>query len=99
MDLKLGGTQCNIIMNRLKPWLRLHSSKNKKMVLRKETSSEKPQSSEPKATIMWTFTMSAPEMTIVLYSISGSPLYHVSNVLLSIIFLLYWKYQGVYSGP
>lgn len=79
VDLKLGGTQCNIMMSRLKPWLRLHSSRKKKMVLKKETPSEKPQSSESKA-IMWTCTVSAPEMTIVLYSISGSPLYHVSNV-------------------
>ncbi|CAK9313018.1 unnamed protein product [Citrullus colocynthis] len=75
VDLKLGGTQCNIMMSRLKPWLRLHSSRKKKMVLKKETPSEKPQSSESKA-IMWTCTVSAPEMTIVLYSISGSPLYH-----------------------
>lgn len=96
VDLKLGGTQCNIMMSRLKPWLRLHSSKNKKMVLKKETPSEKPQSSESKA-IMWTCTVSAPEMTIVLYSISGSPLYHVSNVFISILFLLFWNYQGAYS--
>ncbi|XP_031736364.1 protein SABRE isoform X2 [Cucumis sativus] len=62
-------------MSRLKPWLRLRSSKNKKMVLKKETPSEKPQSSESKP-IMWECTVSAPDMTIVLYSISGSPLYH-----------------------
>lgn len=98
VDLKLGGTQCNIIMSRLKPWLRLHSSKNKKMVLKKETPFEKPQSSESKPKlIMWTCTVSAPEMTIVLYSISGSPLYHVSNVLISIHFFLSWNYQGIYS--
>ena len=87
VDLKLGGTRCNIIISRLKPWLRLHSSKKKKMVLKKEKPSEKPKSSESKA-ITWTCTVSAPEMTIVLYSTSGSPLYHVSNVLRSIVFLL-----------
>ncbi|KAK4850773.1 hypothetical protein QYF36_009700 [Acer negundo] len=75
-DVKLGGTQCNIIMSRLTPWLRLHLSKKKKMVLRDETSThEKPQSTESKA-FMWTCTVAAPEMTIVLYSISGLPLYH-----------------------
>ncbi|OMO57566.1 hypothetical protein COLO4_35270 [Corchorus olitorius] len=76
VDIKLGGTQCNILMNRLKPWLRLKSSKKKGMVLREETSTiEKPQSTESKA-FMWTCTVSAPEMTIVLYSISGVPVYH-----------------------
>ena len=97
VDLKLEGTQCNIIMSRLKPWLRLRSSKNKKMVLKKETPSEKPQSSESKP-IMWECTVSAPDMTIVLYSISGSPLYHVSNVLISIHFILSWNYPGIYFG-
>nr|KJB58840.1 hypothetical protein B456_009G228700 [Gossypium raimondii] len=76
VDVKLGGTQFNIIMSRLKPWLRLQSSKKKGMVLEEETSTlEKPQSTGSKA-IMWTCTVSAPEMTIVLYSISGVPLYH-----------------------
>ncbi|KAE8666757.1 Protein SABRE [Hibiscus syriacus] len=76
VDVKLGGTQCNIIMSRLKPWLRLQSSKKKGMVLQEETPAlEKPQSTESKA-IMWTCTVSAPEMTIVLYSICGVPLYH-----------------------
>ncbi|KAF5739794.1 Golgi-body localization protein domain isoform 1 [Tripterygium wilfordii] len=76
IDVKLGGTQCNIIMSRLKPWLHLHSSKKKKMVLRSETSTpERRPSTEFKA-IMWTCTVSAPEMTIMLYSISGLPLYH-----------------------
>ncbi|XWS25397.1 hypothetical protein CRYUN_Cryun27aG0064900 [Craigia yunnanensis] len=76
VDVKLGGTQCNIIMSRLKPCLRLQSSKKKGMVLQEETSTiVKPQSTESKA-FMWTCTVSAPEMTIVLYSISDVPLYH-----------------------
>ncbi|THG07272.1 hypothetical protein TEA_001862 [Camellia sinensis var. sinensis] len=33
IEVKLGGTQCNIIMSRLKPWMHLQSSKKKKMVL------------------------------------------------------------------
>ncbi|KAA8538196.1 hypothetical protein F0562_027804 [Nyssa sinensis] len=76
IDVKLGGTQCNMIMSRLKPWMRLHSSKEKKMVLREESPNpERLQSTESKA-IMWTCTVSAPEMTIVLYSLSDVPLYH-----------------------
>ncbi|XVF64917.1 hypothetical protein PTKIN_Ptkin09bG0204900 [Pterospermum kingtungense] len=76
VDVKLGGTQCNIIMSRLKPWLRLQSSKKKGMVLQEETSTiVKPQLTESKA-FMWTCTVSAPEMTIVLYSFSDAPLYH-----------------------
>ena len=51
------------------------------MVLREEVSSlEKPPVSDAKA-IMWTCTLSAPEMTVVLYSISGLPLYHVSDII------------------
>lgn len=83
IDIKLGGTQCNIIMSRLKPWLGLHLSKKKRMVLQEETSkTERRQLTEPRV-VMWTCTVSAPEMTILLYSISGSPLYHVSNLSLS----------------
>lgn len=80
VDVKLGGTQCNIIMSRLKPWLRLHFSKKKRMVLRDETSNvEKPPSNDSKA-FMWTCTVSAPEMTIILFSMDGLPLYHVSDM-------------------
>ncbi|XP_057425311.1 protein SABRE-like isoform X2 [Lotus japonicus] len=75
-EIKLGGTQCNIIMSRIKPWLLLHFSKKKKMVLREEASVVvKPQSSDSK-TIMWTCNVSAPEMTIVLFDMVGSPVYH-----------------------
>ncbi|KAL7208123.1 hypothetical protein ACSBR1_029976 [Camellia fascicularis] len=76
IDFKLGGTQCNIIMSRLKPWIQLQSSKKKKMVLQDgNPNPQRPQSTESKV-IMWTCTVSAPEMTIVLYSLRGSPLYH-----------------------
>ncbi|XP_010276667.1 PREDICTED: protein SABRE-like isoform X1 [Nelumbo nucifera] len=81
IDIKLGGAKCNIITSRLIPWVRLHLSKKKKMVLRDENSKlEKPQTTETKATetkaILWNCKVSAPEITIVLYSISGSPLYY-----------------------
>lgn len=78
VDVKLGGTQCNMVMTRLHPWMRLHALRKKKMVLRGEstTTSERFHSSDHKA-FMWTSTISAPEMTVVLYDLNGSPLYHV----------------------
>lgn len=76
IDVKLGGTQCNIIISRLKPWMQLHFSKKKKMVLQEGAANpDKVHSTDFKA-IMWTCTVSAPEMTTVLYSLSGIPLYH-----------------------
>ncbi|KAL5145281.1 Protein SABRE [Glycine soja] len=79
-EVKLGGTQCNIIMSRLKPWLFLHSSKKKKMVLQEEASVvARPQSTDGK-TVMWTCNVSAPEMTIVLFNMAGSPVYHVQGL-------------------
>ncbi|KNA17373.1 hypothetical protein SOVF_080580 [Spinacia oleracea] len=76
IDVKLGGTQCNMILSRLEPWIRLHFAKKKKMVLKEEAISvDKPKSKESKG-IMWTCTVSAPEMTIILYNMSGLPLYH-----------------------
>ncbi|XP_031392933.1 protein SABRE [Punica granatum] len=76
VDIKLGGTQCKVLLGRLKPLLDIQSSKKKKMVLRDgSATSVKSSPSEPKI-IMWTCTVSAPEMTIVLYSITNVPLYH-----------------------
>ncbi|CAN4095292.1 unnamed protein product [Withania somnifera] len=74
IGVKLGGTGCNLIITRLHPWLRLHASKKKKMVLREESSTrEKSRSSDHKA-IMWTSTISAPELTIMVYDLNGLPL-------------------------
>ncbi|XP_057773183.1 protein SABRE-like [Salvia miltiorrhiza] len=76
VDVKLGGTQCNLILNRLEPWMSIRlPQKQKKEVLEKSPAKEKSHSSEQKR-IMWTCTLSAPEMTVVLYSLSGCPLYH-----------------------
>ncbi|KAH7661259.1 FMP27 C-terminal protein [Dioscorea alata] len=76
IDVKLGGTQCSLIMGRLKPWLQLHNSKKKRMVLHGENvHQEQFQASEVKP-IMWACTVSAPEMTIVLYNLDGMPVYH-----------------------
>lgn len=77
IGVKLGGTRCNLIISRLDPWLRLHAAKKKKMVLREESSTrEKSRSSDHKA-IMWTATISAPELTIMVYDLNGLPLCHV----------------------
>ncbi|KAF8029833.1 hypothetical protein BT93_E2300 [Corymbia citriodora subsp. variegata] len=76
VDVKLGGTQCNVFISRLKPWLHLQSSKKKKMVLQEPTVTSKRSPSSDSKAIMWTCTLSAPEMTIVLYDFSGLPLYH-----------------------
>jgi hypothetical protein len=87
-EIKLGGTQCNIIMNRLKPLLLLQLSKKKKKVLREQTSVVvKPQSTDGKI-IMWTCNVSAPEMTIVLFDMVGSPVYHVSIVLICVFIIV-----------
>ncbi|XP_031494507.1 protein SABRE isoform X2 [Nymphaea colorata] len=77
VDVKLGGTQCNILLSRLQPWLHLYASnRTKKMVLhKKDSEGGKFQKTDAKA-MMWTCTVSAPEMTIVLYSFKGLPLYH-----------------------
>ncbi|KAL3613192.1 hypothetical protein CASFOL_042962 [Castilleja foliolosa] len=76
IDVKLGGTQCNLMLNRLEPWARLRPpQKPKKEPLEQSHAKEKSQPSEQKA-IMWTCTVSAPEMTVVLYSLTGCPLYH-----------------------
>ncbi|KAL2505954.1 RNA pol II promoter Fmp27 protein domain [Abeliophyllum distichum] len=75
IDVKLGGTQCNLVLNRLEPWVRVLPKKKKKEVSVESHAEEKPPSSEHKP-ILWTCTVSAPEMTVVLYNMKGFPLYH-----------------------
>ncbi|CAH8392543.1 unnamed protein product [Eruca vesicaria subsp. sativa] len=76
VDIKLGGTRCNLFICRLQPWLRLHFLKKKKMVLQGPTHTlVKSKATDTKA-IMWTSTVSAPEMTVMLYGIDGLPMYH-----------------------
>ncbi|KAL8119517.1 protein SABRE isoform X1 [Apium graveolens] len=76
VDVKLGGTRCNLVMGRLKPWMQLRTSKKKKMVLREETPISERSQSTKSEDIMWTCTVSAPEMTIVLYNLNGLEVYH-----------------------
>lgn len=78
VDIKLGGTQCNVLMGKLKPLLDIHSSRKKKIVLREGSATAEKSSSSELKVIMWTCTVSAPEMTFVIYSLTNMPLYHVS---------------------
>lgn len=78
VDIKLGGTRCNLLISRLQPWLRLYSLKKKKLVLQGEThTAEKSKAADMKA-VIWTGTVSAPEMTVMVYGIDNLPVYHVS---------------------
>lgn len=76
IDAKLGGTQCNLMLSRLMPWMRLHSSRTKGMKLSKANSHQEISHTKEIKPIMWTCTVSAPEMTLMLYSPSGLVLYH-----------------------
>lgn len=78
IDVKLGGTQCNLIISKLKPWLQLLTSKKRSFSLGKDNSQHENSQTNHVKSIMWTCTVSAPEMTIALYSVAGLPLYHVS---------------------
>ena len=81
VDIKLGGTRCNLFISRLQPWLRLHFLKKKKLVLHGPTHTlEKSKAADTKA-IMWAGTVSAPEMAVILYGIDDLPVYHVSHVI------------------
>ena len=81
IDAKLGGTQCNLMLSRLMPWMRLHSLRTKGMKLTKANSHQKISQTKEIKPIMWTCTVSAPEMTVMLYSPSGLVLYHVSSLI------------------
>lgn len=64
------------------PLLCLQQSKEKKLVLKERGANshqESPPLIENKA-IMWTCTVSAPEMNIVLHDIIDLPLYHVNTL-------------------
>lgn len=64
--------------------MQLKTSKKKNVVILEETPKapipERAQSVESKA-IMWTCTLSCPEITIVLYNLNGLAVYHVSCLL------------------
>ncbi|KAL1194358.1 Protein SABRE [Cardamine amara subsp. amara] len=76
VDIKLGGTRCNLFISRLHPWLRLHFLKKRKLVLQGGTHTVKKSKAADVKAIMWTGTVSAPEMTVMLYGIDDLPVYH-----------------------
>ncbi|KAL8166129.1 hypothetical protein V2J09_007628 [Rumex salicifolius] len=76
IDVCLGGTQCHVLLSRLNPWMRLLLLRKKKIVLKEEIPKVEKAKSTSSKSIMWTCTVSAPEMTIVLYSMNGLPLFH-----------------------
>ncbi|OAY77250.1 Protein SABRE [Ananas comosus] len=78
VDVKLGGTRCNLVINRLKPFLLLRSAKKKSLVLHEKSQLEKVPTDNTKL-ITWSCRVSAPELTVVLYSLNDSPLYRVSS--------------------
>ncbi|KAG2391711.1 Protein SABRE-like protein [Vigna angularis] len=52
-EIKIGRSQCNIVMSRIKPWLLLKPpSKQKKLVIREEPSVAKPKSTDDSKTIV-----------------------------------------------
>ncbi|KAK4274188.1 hypothetical protein QN277_017454 [Acacia crassicarpa] len=83
--IKLGGTKCNILMSMLEPWVILHSAKKKRMVLGEEaskvvkpesTTADEKSTNQDIKTILWTCNFSAPDMTLMLFNMAGSPVYH-----------------------
>ncbi|KAJ0518235.1 putative FMP27, GFWDK domain-containing protein [Helianthus annuus] len=78
IDIKLGGTHCNIIMARLKPLMKLRPPKKNKTPQKEESGRPvKVQSGDDEFKVLvWTFTFSAPETTIALVNMDGLLLYH-----------------------
>eukprot|EP01018_Ginkgo_biloba_P039836 Gb_21610 [translate_table: standard] len=79
VDIKLGGTQCNILTNRLKPWMSLYFSYKRKGTSSARSSDKTHVTKSPGTdlkVIMWTCTISAPETTVILYNLNDVPLYH-----------------------
>ncbi|KAJ3674692.1 hypothetical protein LUZ60_005308 [Juncus effusus] len=82
IDAKLGGTQCNLDLTKLLPWMRLYRLRPKKVKSLSKQSSQIEKQNEIKTSneviklVMWTCTVSAPEMTLMFYSLDGVVLYH-----------------------
>lgn len=66
------------MLSRLMPWMRLHYLKSKGMKISKENSHRGISQTKEIKLIMWTCTVSAPEMSVMLYNLNGLVLYHVS---------------------
>ncbi|XP_057820697.1 protein SABRE isoform X2 [Cryptomeria japonica] len=83
VDIKLGGTQCHLLINRLKLWMDLYFNHKRKRNSSPMQSSSKPIKARSSHTdlksIMWTCTVSAPETTIILYNLNDAPIYLVCS--------------------
>ncbi|KAK4747514.1 hypothetical protein SAY87_014100 [Trapa incisa] len=76
VDVKLGGMQCNVLMGTFKPLLEIQSSRKKTVHKGTATAEKSSSSSSELKVITWTCTVSAPEMSLALYSITNVQLYH-----------------------
>lgn len=76
VDVKISGFQCNLIMSRIKPLIRINSDKKKPPVVNESPQQEK--APKEKLALAWACTLSAPDLTIVVHSLDDVPLYHVS---------------------
>ncbi|KAG2540710.1 protein ABERRANT POLLEN TRANSMISSION 1 isoform X2 [Panicum virgatum] len=74
VDVKISGFQCNLIMSRIKPLIRINSDKKKPPVAHESPQQEK--APKEKLALAWACTLSAPDLTIVLHSLDDVPLYH-----------------------
>ncbi|CAF2106618.1 hypothetical protein Bca4012_092340 [Brassica carinata] len=92
LEIELGGTQCNLFISRLEPWLSLLFPEKRTLVVQEEICTREKLKAADMKTIMWTCTFSAPEMTM-LCGIDDLPLYHVSISNLPLIFILYFFFS------
>jgi hypothetical protein len=76
VDIKISGFQCNLIVSRIKPLIRINSDKKKPLVLHDNPQQKK--APKEKLALSLACTLSAPELTLVLHSLDDVPLYHVS---------------------
>lgn len=92
VDVKFGGTQCNLMINRLAPLLSLRPAKKPKLTVPHEESSSSASSThhgntkdaEQKAKpILWNARGSAPEITINLFSTDDSSLFRVKFLIIA----------------
>lgn len=75
VDIKVGGTRCDLIMSKLQPWLQLHGGTHG------GTHTLEQSKAADIETIMWRGTVSTPDMTVILYGLDDLPMYHVSNLI------------------
>ncbi|OEL36899.1 Protein ABERRANT POLLEN TRANSMISSION 1 [Dichanthelium oligosanthes] len=74
VDVKISGFQCNLIISRIKPLIRINSDKKKPLVLRESPQEEK--APKEKLALAWACTLAVPDLTLVLHSLDDVPLYH-----------------------